>query len=149
MDEVDRDAWNALVSPDAPPFHEWEFLHALEASGSAVPQRGWTPCHFTVWRGARMVGASPGYVKTHSMGEFMYNDFRWAAFTPRFGVSYYPKLILGVAFSPATGPRPLVARDEDRSAVVAELARSAQQYARDEGYSSVNVLFSSEADLSR
>jgi predicted N-acyltransferase len=147
MSEIARDAWDSLLMPGAEPFLEWNFLNALEESGSAVPRRGWTPCHFTVWRGDRLVGAMPGYVKTHSMGEFMYNDFRWGGFTPKFGVSYYPKLILGVAFSPATGPRPLVASTEDRAGITRAIAESAQQHAHDEGYSSVNVLFVSESDL--
>jgi predicted N-acyltransferase len=147
MAEIDRSDWDALVLPDAAPFLEWEFLNALEESGSAVAEKGWTPRHFTVWRGDRLVGAIPGYVKTHSMGEFMYNDFRWAGFTPRFGVSYYPKLILGVAFSPAAGPRPLVASGENRSAIVTEIAQAAQDYAREEGLSSVNVLFVRDEEL--
>jgi predicted N-acyltransferase len=147
MAEVSRTAWDSLLSPDAAPFLEWHFLDALETSGSAVPERGWTPLHFTAWRGGQLVGAMPGYVKTHSMGEFMYNDFRWAAFTPRFKVAYYPKLILGVAFSPATGPRPLVASGVDRAEVTRAIATAAQAVAIEEGYSSVNVLFSRRDDL--
>src|SRR4051794_21904781 len=103
ISSINPGTWNALVPPDGRPFLTWHFLHALEASGSAAPSRGWTPRHLTVWRGDELLAAAPGWVKTHSMGEFLYNDFRWAGVTPRFGVAYYPKLILSVPFSPATG----------------------------------------------
>src|SRR5262245_14726778 len=94
--------WDALVPLTGRPFLSWHFLHTLEASGSAVPARGWSACHLTLWRGSTLVAAAPGWLKTHSMGEFLYNDFRWAAVTPRFGVTYYPKLILSVPFSPVS-----------------------------------------------
>ena len=144
---VPRPAWDALAVPGGAPFLEWGFLDALERSGSAVAARGWTPRHLTLWRGDALIAAIPAYAKTHSMGEFMYNDFRWSGVTPRFGVSYYPKLILGAPFSPATGPRPLVAAGEDRRALTVLLARAAQELAREEGYSSVNVLFARPEDL--
>lgn len=147
MSDIDRAEWNALQPADASPFLDWDFLDVLEASGTATPRMGWTPRHFTVWRAGRLIGAMPGYLKTHSMGEYMYNDFQWASVTPRFGVRYYPKLILAVPFGPAAGPRPLVAAGEDRAVIARTLFRGAQDYAKDEGISSVHVLFADDPDL--
>jgi predicted N-acyltransferase len=147
MGEIDQAAWDALQPSEARPFLDWTFLRILEESGSVTPRRGWTPRHFTVWRGPCLIGAMPGYLKTHSMGEYMYNDFQWASVTPRFGVRYYPKLILAVPFGPAPGVRPLVAPGEDRREVSLALFRAAQELARTEGWSSVHVLFAREEDL--
>ena len=49
--EVAQAAWNALLTPDDAPVLRWEWLHAMEASGSASPRRGWAPHHFTLWEG--------------------------------------------------------------------------------------------------
>ncbi len=147
VSDIPRESWDGLQPADARPFLDWEYLNALEQSGSVSPRRGWTPQHFTVWKKQALVGAMSGYLKTHSMGEYMYNDFQWSSVTPRFGVRYYPKLILAVPFGPGAGPRPLVAVGEDRRAVSLALYSAAQEYARDAGYSSVHVLFSREEDL--
>lgn len=141
--DVPQAGWDALVPDDARPFLSWDFLDVLEKSGSAVPERGWRPAHVTLWRDDALVAACPAYVKSHSMGEFFYNDFRWAQATPRFGVRYYPKLFVGVPFSPATASRLLAATDLDRRALVGAL----QMVARQAGLSSVNALFVTEEDL--
>ena len=62
------------MPPAGRPFLTWAFLDALETTGSAVPAKGWTATHVTIWRGTELVAAAPAYVKTHSMGEFLYND---------------------------------------------------------------------------
>lgn len=139
--ELEMEAWNALVPADGSPFLRWEFLDALERSGSAAPDKGWTPHHVTLRRGDRLVAAAPGWVKTHMMGEFFYNDFQWAQVTPRFGVRYFPKLILSVPFSPATGPRLLVAPGEDAPALRRALVRAAMDVAREKKLSSVAAQF--------
>lgn len=141
--EVPRAGWDALVPDAARPFLSWDFLDVLERSGSAVVARGWRPAHVTLWRDDVLVAACPAYVKSHSMGEFFYNDFRWAQATPGFGVRYYPKLLVGVPFSPATTPRLLAVGALERRALVAAL----QTVARQAGLSSVNVLFVTAEDL--
>jgi len=113
--EIDRRAWNALAQPLATPFLEWDWLHLLEASGSAAGQAGWLPCHLSVWSGRRLVAAAPMYIKAHSLGEFVY-DHVWAELSRRLGRAYYPKLVGMSPFTPMIGYRFLVApdRNEDR-----------------------------------
>ena len=50
----------------------------------------------------------PCYLKSHSQGEYVF-DHGWADAYERAGGSYYPKLQVSVPFTPATGPRLLVA----------------------------------------
>ena len=49
----------------------------------------------------------PAYAKTHSQGEYVF-DWGWADAYERAGGRYYPKLQVGVPFTPATGRRFLV-----------------------------------------
>jgi predicted N-acyltransferase len=143
--EVPRGAWDGLLEDSAVPFLEWAFLAALEESGSVTPERGWHPRHLTLWRGARLVAAAPAYLRDDSDGEFVF-DGAWATAAGRVGLRYYPKLVLTVPFTPATGRRVLVAPGEDRAAREAELYSAALEYARAEGVSGLHVLFHTEEE---
>jgi predicted N-acyltransferase len=112
--EVGAGPWNA-IAPEYP-FLRHEFLHALEASGCAAPATGWSPHHLLMYRGERLVAAAPLYEKAHSWGEFVF-DFAWARAFDERGLPYYPKLLLAIPFTPATGPRLLCAPDEDAAAL--------------------------------
>lgn len=113
---VPQQQWDALALPLETPFFEWEWLHQIEASGSATPQTGWLPHHLLVWRdrqGQReLVAAAPLYIKGHSQGEFVY-DHQWADLALRLGIRYYPKLLGMAPFTPAVGYRFLMAEDVD------------------------------------
>jgi uncharacterized protein len=137
--------WNALAGTDNP-FLRHEFLHALEASGSAVAATGWVPLPLTIESDdGRLLGAVPLWLKSHSYGELVY-DFAWAQAYERAGLRYYPKLIAAVPFSPVTGARLLVAPGVDHAAVAAELVRGARELADATQASSLHWLFPDEAD---
>ena len=105
---LDADQWNALAG-DANPFVSHAFLSLLEASGSVGRGTGWTPAPITI-KGAdgRLVAALPSYLKSHSQGEYVF-DHNWAQALENSGGSYYPKLQIAAPFTPATGPRLLLA----------------------------------------
>lgn len=134
--EVSRAAWNALLRDGDAPVLRWEWLHAMESSGSAAPQRGWQPLHFTLWDADTLVAAAPAYLKHHSMGEYVY-DFGWADAAARLGVDYYPKLLVGLPLSPLTARRFLVRDDAHRTLLLDAL----ETFTRAEGLSSLHVLF--------
>jgi predicted N-acyltransferase len=107
------------------PFMSHAFLSALEDSGCVSGRTGWAPAHVLVEdTGGRLVAAAPCYVKSHSLGEYVF-DHGWAEAYARAGGRYYPKLQVSVPFTPVTGPRLLVApgdhATEARSALVAGL----------------------------
>jgi predicted N-acyltransferase len=137
--EVPRAAWDALVG-DGSPFLEWGFLSALEESGAAGADTGWLAQHLTAWEGEHLVGACPLYVKGHSMGEFVF-DQSWAAAAQRAGIRYYPKLLVGVPFTPVTGARFLTAPGADRPALVGAFAAALEELSERERISSVHVNF--------
>jgi hypothetical protein len=145
IEEVPRETWNALAGEGAVPFLRWEWIHAMEASGSASERMGWGPHHLTLWRGQTLVGAAPAYLKTHSMGEYVY-DFSWAHAAQQLGVEYYPKLLVGVPLSPITAPRLLVADGEPKDQVRQALLEGLLETARESGCSSVHIIFPPEAE---
>ncbi|MGC2445069.1 peptidogalycan biosysnthesis protein, partial [Candidatus Binatus sp.] len=99
IDKVSRDAWDGLLAPDDSPFVEWDWLRAMEQSGSAARDTGWAPYHLIVRQGPakKIVAACPLYLKTHSMGEFVF-DHGWADAAERAGLRYFPKIVVGVPF---------------------------------------------------
>lgn len=142
--DVSRDAWNALLGGDDSPFLEWEWLASLEEAGTVRPETGWLPQHLTLWEGERLIGACPLYVKGHSMGEFVF-DQGWAAAAERAGIPYYPKLLVGVPFTPVTGAR-FLARPADRPRTLDALGGMLETVAAEQGLSSAHVNFCLEAE---
>lgn len=148
LSDVPEAAWDALAAADpdrATPFLRHAFLRALEECGCATQGTGWRPRHLTAWRGDRLVGAAPAYVRDRSDGDFG-RDWDWAAAAERAGLGYYPKLAVTVPFTPATGRRLLAAAGEERTAIVGALVEGLRAAADDEGCRSVHVLFPDEED---
>jgi predicted N-acyltransferase len=146
VSEVEPAAWDALFAHEparASPFVRHAFLEAAEVSGSASPRAGWRPRHLTLWRGGALVAAAPAWARDRSDGDFG-RDWEWAGAARAAGLPYYPKLVIGVPFTPATGRRLLVAAGEDRAACGRAIAGLALSACREEGLRSVHVLFPGE-----
>ncbi|HEV7491591.1 MAG TPA: GNAT family N-acetyltransferase [Rhodanobacteraceae bacterium] len=145
LDEIDASAWNALL-PDDNPFVDHAFLAGLEQNGCVEPAQGWQPYHLGLYDGKRLLAAAPLYLKGNSHGEFVF-DWSWASAYERHGLSYYPKLLCAVPYSPVTGPRLLVARDSDAAALRALLIATMHNEARRLGLSSAHLNFAAAADV--
>jgi predicted N-acyltransferase len=144
--ELGEAAYRALCDETTPPFLRFEWLDALERTGCVVPKRGWLPLHLGIYRRGVLVGAAPAYVKGNSEGEFVF-DHAWARFAEaELGVAYYPKLILAVPFTPATGPRLLVRPGTPKEPLLGVLCRSLAGVCREGRLSSAHVLFPSEEE---
>ncbi len=128
--------WNACAGSENP-FAAHEFFAALEASGSACARTGWQPAHLVVddAEGVPM-GILPGYLKSHSQGEYVF-DQGWADAWERAGGRYYPKLQCSVPFTPATGPRLLLREPHAAPALLA----AAESLAEQNDLSSVHATF--------
>ena len=152
--EVDPAAWDACANPATPaavepesqeerfnPFITHAFLNACEASGSAVARTGWGGAHVLVEDGeGRLLAAAPCYLKSHSMGEYVF-DQGWADAYERAGGRYYPKLQISVPFSPAPGRRLLVAAGPRAGEARAALIKGLRAVMETVGASSTHVTF--------
>jgi predicted N-acyltransferase len=123
----DSCAFSTARGDDDPynPFVSHAFLSALEDSGCVGRESGWQPVHVLVEDEAgRLLAAAPCYLKSHSMGEYVF-DHSWAEAYRQAGGRYYPKLQVSIPFTPVTGPRLLVAdgsrADEVRRHLIAGL----------------------------
>jgi len=101
--DIPATQWDALT-PNAQPFMRHAFLSALEESGSVSRATGWQPQHLLWCEGGKVLAAMPGYAKTHSMGEYVF-DHAWAEASQRARIPYYPKWLSAVPFSPVSGAR--------------------------------------------
>lgn len=129
------------------PFLSHAFLSSLEESGSASSQTGWRGHHLLLEdTSGRLLGAVPGYLKSHSQGEYVF-DHSWADAFERAGGQYYPKIQCAIPFTPATGPRLLTSATEDRHAVQSTLAAGLAEVTRQSGVSSAHVTFVPEAEM--
>ncbi len=145
---VDAAAWDACAGT-ANPFVSHAFLSALEDSAAAAAEAGWAPYHLIVENGAGgIAGAAPMYLKGHSQGEYIF-DHAWAAAYERAGGRYYPKLLIAVPFTPAAGPRLMVAPGGDRAATERALLGGALEVARRLEVSSLHVNFAEEESWRR
>jgi uncharacterized protein len=145
IDDLNAREWNALGGHDNP-FLRHEFLAALEHTGCIGGRTGWDPCYFTLQDGKGLAAAVPAFRKAHSYGEFVF-DFAWAQAYSHFGSRYYPKLTIGVPFTPATGPRLLVRADVDRNSVARKLLSDIESYTSSHSLSTAHALFLDEPAL--
>jgi len=149
MAEVDPEEWNAVANPAGvrfDPFLKWEFLDAMETSGAATPNTGWMPRHVLIRDATgRLKAAMPLYGKTHSRGEFVF-DQSWADAYERAGGAYYPKLLGAVPFTPVTGRRLLVRPGPDEIRLQTALLSGAIQLAEQNELSSLHINFASPAE---
>ena len=147
IEQVDEATWRALEPPNFP-FFDFEFLRALERSGSIGDATGWSPVYLVCKDDiGRVLGALCLYLKTDSYGEYIF-DWEWARAYQRHGLTYYPKLVAAVPFTPATGPKLLVhGPDAGRAAVTRALLDAAQRLGDERRVSSSHALFLPEEEL--
>ncbi len=137
--QVDPQQWNRLCGEDYP-FVRHQFLAALEDTGCTTVESGWQVAHLLVYSGQHLVAAMPGYVKTHSYGEYVF-DWAWADAYRRYGFSYYPKWISAIPFTPCTGPRLLVHDEHIPPELIPLIASALQQECERNAYSGWHCLF--------
>jgi hypothetical protein len=141
--DIPRKSWDALLREGSSPFLEYTWLECLEEAKCVGEAAGWIPRHLALYDGDTLVAAAPAYAKTNSEGEFVF-DWSWADLANRMGIAYYPKLVLAVPFTPATGDRVLVHPKRDRAETIAIFAQGLRSLVKELELSSAHVLFPRE-----
>lgn len=141
MNAIDAAAWDAFT--DGNPFQSHTFLRILEDTGCVGGDTGWHPTYLCIFEDGHLVAGAAAYLKTHSMGEFVY-DFQFARYAEHHGLSYYPKIVVASPYSPVAGQR-LHAKTESLRTVLAEALLS---LAVKVGAHSANILFPEEREAS-
>jgi hypothetical protein len=93
------------------PFLSYEFFMALENSNCLSEENGWLTCHGIVKnQREETVGILPGFIKQHSMGEYIF-DQNWAQAYEAAGGHYYPKYLSAIPFTPVSTKKLLVSKN--------------------------------------
>jgi hypothetical protein len=100
---IDGDLYNEIIDGENP-FLEYEFLEAMEKSGCVGPRTAWKPRHIVLYDAERIIGAVTAYIKVDSYGEYIF-DWEWARAFENARLRYYPKMVVAIPFTPATGTR--------------------------------------------
>lgn len=149
--EIDAADWNRLAAASCvSPFLEHEFLASLEESDCASLETGWQPCHFLLYcdgspgkntlPNGKLIGAAAAYIKTHSMGEFVF-DQGLAQVSISLNIPYYPKLVATLPFTPSPGYRFLTDPDYDNTDIANHLLTAMQNHCQKENLHSSSLLF--------
>lgn len=139
--------WNRLAG-DSNPFLAHEFLSALEHHQCVGEKYGWLPRHITVYDNDLLIGAVPLYLKTNSYGELVF-DWAWADAYQRAGLRYYPKAVVAIPYTPATGPRLLLHPNADADKVSQRLIDASLELSGELELSSLHWLFPNATDRAR
>src|SRR5688572_1861470 len=119
----------------------WAFLDALERTGCVRPEVGWQPAHISLRDAGEVIAVAPAYLKGNSEGEFVF-DHSWARFAQEsLRLPYFPKLIVAVPFTPATGPRLLIAPGEDAAQLNRAFSVGLRRIVETSELSGAHVLF--------
>jgi predicted N-acyltransferase len=145
---IPAEVWNSLAPGDGcrpdNPFLDHAFFLALEEAGCATGRTGWQPQHILLSDASgQPVGLMPLFLKSHSMGEYVF-DHGWASAYERAGGDYYPKLQSSVPFTPVTASKLLV--PSGSLDVQAHLLAAARQLTAQRNASSVHATFVPEAE---
>lgn len=146
VNEIAKSDWQALFG-NAHPFSRQAFLAALEQGGSVDGNSGWQSQHLAVWQDEQLVALVPGYLKTHSYGEYLF-DWQIAQAYQQLQLPYYPKWIAALPFTPVTGPRLGMRQGTDQHAVLSVVCQFLKAELKHGKLHSVQWLYP-EADLAK
>ncbi len=140
IQEIPKIIWNKFQGKNSNPFYKWDWLNALENSGSVHPKYGWQPLFLTAWCGKDLIACAPLYLKSHSYGEFIF-DNAFVQLAQDMGLKYYPKLIGMSPLSPIEGYRFLFSEGANESEITAILISEIDNFAIKNGILSCNFLY--------
>ncbi len=145
IEEINKKDWDEVVK-NKYPFLKYDFLKALETTKCVSAEQGWTPLHMVVSEDDKIIAVMPLYIKTDSQGEFIF-DWSWADAYYRNGLEYYPKLVSSIPFTPASGPRILIAEEKRNPEIIKVVSDALKQIAEDNKFSSVHVLLAEKEEI--
>ena len=138
---IGRTQWNTLAQQNL--FCQYEWLVALENSRCASADTGWQPHHLAIYQQDTLVAILPGYIKSHSYGEYVF-DWSWAEAYEAHNLTYYPKWVSGVPFTPITGKRILT--NTLTTELSAYIQHVLQQEMLNKQWSSTHINFLTQAE---
>ena len=141
---ISREDWNGITGLEYP-FIRHEFLYALEKNSCVSEETGWMPQHCLVYDRGELIALMPMYRKTHSHGEYVF-DYEWAYAYRQHGLSYYPKWLTAIPFTPCEGERLFVKTGVDKETVLETILNHITENAERENISGWHCLYPTSAE---
>ena len=147
ISDIDENHWDSLLANDSGPFLKHAFLDTLEKTDCVGGNTGWQIAHLVIENNqSELIGAMPLYLKQHSYGEFVF-DWAWAQAYEQNNMSYYPKALCAIPFTPVRGSRLLVSAQHDATAIREVLVSGLKTLVNQNDLSSAHVLFPEASEL--
>ncbi len=140
IQEIPKIIWNNFAGKNSTPVYKWDWLNALEKSGSVSPKYGWQPLFLSAWSGKNLIACAPLYLKSHSYGEFIFDNI-FVQLAQDLGLRYYPKLIGMSPLSPIEGYRFLFAEGINDEELTQILISEIDIFSKKNGIISCNFLY--------
>jgi len=139
IEDIPRDDWNGLAD-SVSPILDWEYLYALEKSGSVSAARGYKPSHLAVYDGPRLIAAAPFYERDRAWVEF--GDGGLIEFlTELTGLPFHSGLVGNIPFTPIPGYDFLHSADITSSEAYGFLLGRIDDLCRERGLSTSRIYF--------
>lgn len=130
------------------PLNKHAFLSLFEETLVVAAEKGWQPLHFCFYQDEseeKLLAIIPGYVKSHSYGEYVF-DWAWANAYEQSGLDYYPKLLNATPLTPCLADKIIGHLSE------AELTKTIsliKQWIGDNNFSGWHINFNTEEQASQ
>jgi predicted N-acyltransferase len=118
-----------------------DFLKTLEQSGSIGLNTGWDPNPLVIYENKSIVGFVPMFIKYHSYGEYVF-DWSWAEAHQNVGIAYFPKLFIGIPFTPLNSKKIIVKTE----GIISDVIEFIEKYIDRKKLSSAHYVFSDSED---
>jgi len=140
IEEISPKEWNSLAF-NAAPMLEFEYLHALEKSGSISTNRGYTPAHLAFYDGSGIIAIAPLYRRDRAWVEF--GDGGLIEFlTELTGLPFGSGLVGTIPYTPVPGYDFLLGgRHQDSARIFADLLNKIDEVAKERGLSTTRFYF--------
>ncbi|MDR3570002.1 MAG: GNAT family N-acetyltransferase [Syntrophobacteraceae bacterium] len=148
IDEVTPEQWNALAV-HAAPMIEFEYLHALEKSGSISDNRGYRPSHLAVYDDSKIVAIAPLYQRDRASVEF--GDGGLLEFLSELtGLPFGSGLVGSIPYTPVPGYDFLVGSATDGQTIFTSMLDKMDEISMERGLSTSRFYFvAPESPLNR
>lgn len=142
IDNIPKDQFLELENDN--PFLSYDFLWSLENSNCVNENVGWITNHI-IYRDedGKLEAFTPAYIKYNSFGEFVF-DHVWADFYNKINMQYYPKLLVGIPFTPVRSSKFLLRKNKDAKKIA--MVRDIKKILVSNDISSAHINFILEDD---
>ncbi len=139
IEEIPSQEWNGLAL-HAAPMMEFEYLHALEKSGSISTDRGYTPSHLGLYDGTKIVAIAPLYQRDRAWVEF--GDGGLIEFLSEItGLPFGSGLVGNIPYTPVPGYDFLIGPQQEAPGICADLLNRIDEISMERGLSTTRFYF--------